>query len=348
MKANRIRVAAGSIREASDETLTFVAQMGCSGVIMNTPALTGQTPFGSSPIGSSFLQNPAAEDLPPRWDYLELLQLRTRIESYGLRLEAIENVPLGFYQKCILGLSGRDEEIENYQETIRNLGRAGIPILGYHWMANSVWRTSKNEPTRGGATTTVYDHTLAKSAPMSFGREYTESELWGNYEYFIRSVLPIAQEWGVTLALHPDDPPVESLGGVSRIFRNFEGFKRAMEEIAPAPNHKLDFCMGTWAEMGLEMMFEAMQYFGQKDKIAYVHFRNVRGAVPHITETFIDEGDVDVGRAMKLLVDVGFDGLIIDDHVPQMINDTLWAHRGRAYATGYIKGLLRGLLSPTG
>ena len=347
MKPNRIRVAAGSIREVTDETLTFVAQMGCSGVILNTPALTGLTPFGSSPIGSTRWPNPVAEAPPRRWDYLELLQLRTRIESYRLRLEAIENVPLYFYQKCILGLPGRDEQIENYQETIRNLGRAGIPILGYHWMANSVWRTSKDEPTRGGARTTVYDHALAKDAPMSFEREYTETELWANYEYFIRSVLPVAQEWGVTLALHPDDPPVDSLGGVPRIFRNLAGFRRSIEEVAPATNHKLDFCMGTWAEMGVEKMFEAMEHFGRNGKIAYVHFRNVRGAVPCITETFIDEGDVEVAQAMKLLVDIGFDGLIIDDHVPQMINDTLWGHRGRAYATGYIKGLLRAVQTLT-
>ena len=122
-----IRVAAGSIREATDEILTFVAQMGCSGVILNTPALTGQTPFGSSRIGSTYWNKPEEEGLPSKWDYLELLQLRTRIESYGLRLEAIENVPLYFYQKCILGLPGRDQEIENYQETIRHLGRAGHP-----------------------------------------------------------------------------------------------------------------------------------------------------------------------------------------------------------------------------
>ncbi len=342
---NKIRVAAGSIRKASDEILTFVAQMGCSGIILNTPALTGQTPFGSSPIGSAYWQDPAAETPPCQWDYLELLQLRTRIESYGLRLEAIENVPLYFYQRCILGLPGRDKQIENYQETVRNMGRAGIPILGYHWMANSVWRTSRDEPTRGGARTTVYDHALAKDAPLSFGREYTENELWANYEYFIRSILPVAREWGVTLALHPDDPPVDSLGGVPRIFRNIGGFKRAIEEIAPASHHKLDFCMGTWAEMGVEKMFEGMKYFGRKDRIAYVHFRNVRGSVPYTTETFIDEGDVDVVRAMRLLIDVGFDGLIIDDHVPQMVDDTLWSHRGRAYATGYIKGLLRGLQS---
>ena len=195
--------------------------------------------------------------------------------------------------------------------------------------------------------TPVSGRALAKNAPLSFERAYTDSDLWANYEYFIQAVLPVAQESGVALALHPDDPPVDSVGGVARIFRNLEGFKRAMEDLAPSPHHKLDFCMGTWA-VGVEKMFEGMEYFGRQGKIAYVHFRNVRGAVPCITETFIDEGDVDVSRAMKLLAEVGFEGLIIDDHVPQMIDDTLWGHRGRAYATGYIKGLLRAVQSLTG
>ena len=212
-------------------------------------------------------------------------------------------------------------------------------------MANSVWRTSKDEELRGRARTSSYDHELASNAPLSFGREYSEADLWASYEHFVRAVLPVARESGVTLALHPDDPPVKSLGGVARIFRNLDGFKRAIEVIAPDPNHKLDFCMGTWAEMGVDEMFESMRYFGERGKIAYVHFRNVRGAVPCTMETFIDEGDVDVVQAMMLLVEIGFDGLIIDDHVPGMVNDTAWAHRGRAYATGYIKGLLRAVES---
>jgi mannonate dehydratase len=345
--SRRIRVAAGSIRDPSDDILTFASQLGCSGIILNTPNLSGRPPFGSSRIGSTYWKKPGDDVAPAHWDYLELLQLRTRIESYGLRLEGIENTPLHFYQKCILGLPGRDQEIENYQETIRNLGRSGIPILGYHWMANSVWRTSKSEPARGGARTSVYDHELGRNAPLSFDREYSEEELWANYGYFIQAVLPIAQEAGVTLALHPDDPPVDSLGGVARIFRNLKGFRRALEAIAPEPNHKLDFCMGTWAEMGVDEMFAGLRYFGERGRIAYVHFRNVRGAVPCITETFIDEGDVDVVEVMKLLVEMGFDGFIIDDHVPEMDGDTLWSHRGRAYATGYIKGLLRAVESLT-
>jgi mannonate dehydratase len=337
-----IRVAAGSIRDPDEATLAFAAQLGLSGVILNTPTLSGETPYGSmQTLGTSYWRNPAAGAVPVRWDYLELLHLRKRIESFGLALEAIENVPIHFYERCLTGAAGRDEEIENYRKTIRALGRAGVPILGYHWMANRVWRTAKHEPTRGGASVSSFDLDLASRAPATFGREIGEDEVWENYRYFIEAVLPVAEEEGVMLALHPDDPPVPALGGVARIFRDLAGARRAIEDIAPSPNHQLDFCMGTWAEMGVETMLGALDHFVSAGKVAYIHFRNVRGTVPRFEETFIDDGDVDVAEVMRLLVSRGFDGILIDDHVPHMVDDTEWMHRGRAYAIGYIKGLLR-------
>ena len=342
--SSNIRVAAGSIRDPDDETLTFAAQLGVSGIILNTPPLTGQAPYGSmQSLGTSYWRRPDEASTPVKWDYLELLHLRKRIEGFGLTLDAIENVPVHFYEQCLLGAPGRDEEIENYRDTIRAVGRAGIPILGYHWMANRVWRTSKHERTRGGASVSSFDLALARSAPPTFGRDIDEAEVWANYRYFIDAVLPVAEEEGVTLALHPDDPPVPALGGVSRIFRNFAGIRRAVEEIAPSPNHQLDFCMGTWSEMGIESMLEGLRHFVPQRKVAYVHFRNVRGTVPRFEETFLDDGDVDVVEVMRLLVDLEFDGVLIDDHVPHMVNDTTWMHRGRAYAIGYIKGLLHAI-----
>ena len=318
MPGNVMRVALGQFNQPTDERLRFAKQLGVEGVLLNTPLLPGEK----------------------RWEFMDLLQLRTTIEAYGLRLEAIENVPIRFYDQAMLGLAGRDEQIENYQETIRNLGRAGIPILGYHWMPNGVWRTSVAAPTRGGALTTAFDLDLARHAPLSHGRVVTEEEMWKNYEYFMKAVLPVAEEAGVKLALHPDDPPVESLGGIARLFRNFENFRRALEEVAPSPNHGLDFCMGCWSEMGSGVI-QPMEYFGSRGKIFYVHFRDVQGCVPRFQECFIGDGNVDVVEAMLTLKRVGFTGFIIDDHVPRMVDDTEWGHRGRAYATGFITGLLR-------
>ena len=184
--AETMRVAIGQFSELTDEMLRFAKQLGVSGIVLNTPKIPGEK----------------------RWEFMDLLRLRVQCEEYGLRLEAIENTPIRFYDKAMLGLPGRDEQIENYCETIRNLGRAGIPILGYHWMANGVWRTSRTAFGRGGARVTAFDLDLVQNAPPTHGRVFTEEEMWRNYEYFLRAVVPVAEEAGVKLALHPDDPPV--------------------------------------------------------------------------------------------------------------------------------------------
>lgn len=312
-----MRVAIGQFNELSDERLRFAQQIGVTGVLLNTAKLPGEQ----------------------RWEYMDLLRLRVRAEEYGLRLEALENVPLHFYKDAMLGRPNRDEQIENYRETIRNMGRAGIPILGYHWMPNSVWRTSRTAPGRGGAQCTAFDMRLVENAPLSEDRVYTKAEMEANHDYFLRAVLPVAEEFNVKLALHPDDPPVESLGGIARIMNSFEGFKRALETV-PSPNHGLDFCMGCWSEMGGQGAIPPMRYFAERGQILYIHFRDVQGVVPTFQECFLGEGNTDVVEAMVTLKRAGFTGFFIDDHVPHMDDDTPWGHRGRAQATGYICGLM--------
>jgi mannonate dehydratase len=321
-----MRVAVGQLRELTDETLTFARQLGVSGIQLNTPVIPGEE----------------------RWEVNDLAWLRRRSECYGLRLEAIENTPVSFYDKAMLGLPGRDEQIENYQATIRNMGQAGIPILGYHWMPNGVWRTLATTPGRGGALVSSFDlelvdtdHPLVwgvKEHPLAQGRTFTADEMWENYLYFIKAVLPVAEEAGVKLALHPDDPPLPSLGGIARLFYHFDGFKRALEAV-PSPSSGLDFCMGCWSEMGIDVI-DALRHFGECGKIFYVHFRDVQGWGPKFQECFLGEGNVDLVAAVRTLNEVGFTGFILDDHVPHLIDDTQWGHRGRAHAIGYITALL--------
>ena len=314
--AETMRVAVGQFSELSHERLSFARQLGATGVQLNTPVLPGEK----------------------HWELNDLLWLRRRCESYGLRLEALENTPISFYDKAMLGLRGRDEQIEQYQATIRNLGAAGIPILGYHWMPNGVWRTGWTTPGRGGARVSSFDMGLVQRDVLTHGRVFTADEMWENYAYFMKAVVPVAEEAEVKLALHPDDPPVPSLGGVARLFHTFEGFKRAME-IAPSPNSGLDFCMGCWSEMGPGVI-EAIRYFGERGKIVYVHFRDVQGTVPCFQECFLGEGNVDVIAAMRALKEVGFTGFLLDDHVPHIVDDTEWGHRARAHAIGYIQALI--------
>ncbi len=318
-RSDVMRIAIGQFNEPSHERLTFAKQLGVSGVLLNTPRLPGEH----------------------RWEYEDLARLREHVESYGLRLEALENTPKSFYEQAMLGGPERDRQIEHYQATIRNVGRAGIPILGYHWMPNSVWRTSGAKTIgRGGVRVTAFEMEQAKSAPLSHDREYTADELWANYERFIKAVIPVAEEADVRLALHPDDPPVPALGGVARIFNSFEGFRRG-SEIVPSASWGLDFCMGCWSEMGgHENVVKGIRHFGSRGQIYYGHFRDVQGAPDNFAECFLGEGNVNLVQAMRAFKEVGFTGFLIDDHVPHMVDDSEWNHRGRAYATGYMIALL--------
>jgi mannonate dehydratase len=339
-----IRLAIGQFRELTEEKLRFAAQTGVTGIQMNNPILPGET----------------------RWEAEDIRPLVEKAKAFGLVFEAIENVPVQFYNKAMLGLAGRDEQIENYCHTIRSVARAGIPVLGYHFTPNSVWTTDRSTTTRGGAKARSFDMGkvsanidnaealksflpvnlgLANALPLHTGLKLAVSaeQMWANYTYFINAVLPVAEEEGIRLALHPDDPPVESLGGVARIFNSPENFMRAYQIAGGRKAWALDLCLGCCSEMpgGRANVVTMIEHFAPLGAIAYVHFRDVQGTVPNFTECFIGDGNFDPAEAMALLARNGFDGFIIDDHVPAMDDDSAWNHRGRAHAIGYMQGLLR-------
>jgi mannonate dehydratase len=313
----RMRLAMHFGGAATDERLAYAKQLGADDVVIQRPPVAGD----------GF------------WSFKDLVLLRSRCEDAGLRLAAIGGgVPMDWIIKAMLGQPGRDEQIENYQESLRNVGRAGIPVLGFNWHPDLVWRTSRTAAERGGAKVTAFDADLVKDAPLTFDREYSEEEFWENFAYFLRAVGPVAEEAGVKMALHPSDPPVPAIGGVPRILRSFEAHKRVME-LAPSPAVGLNFCVGTWAEMGGDV-YEAIRHFGSQGRIHLVHFRNVKGSVPRFRESFVNSGDMDMHRAMKLFKELGYEGVFTDDHVPKLIDDTDWGHRSHAYAMGYIQALL--------
>ncbi len=337
-----IRIAVGQFHVLTEEKLRFAAQIGATGIQMNNPTLPGEA----------------------RWEKSDVRALVDRVKAHGLAFEAIENVPTHFYDKVMLGLPGRDAQIENYNHTIRAVGRAGVPVLGYHFMPNSVWRTEKLAPTRGGAGATQFDQavvdatddadlrqfmptTLGHAASMPvFDRNepaITEDQMWANYAYFINAVLPVAEEEGVRLALHPDDPPVPMLGGVARLFYRPWGFTHAFELSGGSPAWALDLCLGCCSEMpgGRANVHELIEFFAPRGRIAYIHFRDVQGTVPEFTECFIGDGNFDPAEVMAQLARTEFDGFLLDDHVPHMDGDSDWNHRGRAHAIGYMQGLIR-------
>lgn len=325
-----MRVGLGQFMDPTEERLAYIRQLGVRDINLNMYQYDPNYPH-----------LPDAESMPlegeDKWSYESLVALRERIEASGLRLNAIENFPVSFYKDIILGGENREEQLENVKTTIRNMGRAGIPIFGYHWMANGVWRTGETK-VRGGATATAFDLDSADDS-LTDGRRYTEDELWRNYTRFVEETVPVAEEAGIKLCLHPDDPPVEELGGIPRLFRNFENFKRAMD-IAESEYHGLEFCLGCWSQIG-ENLTEVIEYFGERDKLFYVHFRDVEGTIPAFHETFVDEGNYDSYEVMQTLKRTGFSGMMIPDHTPHLQDDTDWEHRGRAHAVGYLQGLLR-------
>jgi mannonate dehydratase len=275
------------------------------------------------------------------------LRWKERIEAAGLKVWNIGNSNVHNMPEVTLNLPGRDQKIEEYKQYLRNLAKAGIHYTTYAHMGNGIW-SSPQETTRGGAPARAFRLETAKGywagkvfeGPLTHGRKYTPEEIWENYTYFIKQVLPLAEELGMRIGIHPDDPPVPELGGVPRcIFGNFGGYTRALE-IANSPNVGVCLCCGTWLEGGKDMgkdVIEAIRAFAGMGKLWKIHFRNVSAPVPHFVETFVDNGYMDMWQIMKTLRQVDFRGAIIADHVPSMAGGR-WA--GWAYSMGYIKALL--------
>jgi mannonate dehydratase len=285
--------------------------------------------------------------IPTRGGNYEIFaEHKKRVEAAGLRVANIGNANVHNMPEVTLNLPGRDQKIEEYKQYLRDLARAGIFYTTYAHMGNGIW-SSEKESTRGGAASRAFRQETAKGlwngttfeSPLTHGRKFTKDELWENYTYFIKRVAPVAEELGIRIGIHPDDPPVPELGGVPRcIFGNFDGYIRALE-IAISPNIGVCLCCGTWMEGGRGMgkdVLEATRAFAKMGKLWKVHFRNVTAPNPGFVETFVDNGYTDMKQVMRALVAVDFRGILIADHVPQMIGER---RTGWAYSIGYIKAL---------
>ena len=262
------------------------------------------------------------------WDFKALLYAKESLNDAGLKLEVIEPAPPHY--KIKLGLPGRDEEIEIFKQVLRNMAALDIPVLCYNFMPQSGWyRTSFAKKGRGGALVTAFE-----------AGTQTDIQIWDNYKYFMDKVLPVAEACKVKLALHPDDPPVPSLQGVSRIFRNVENFDKALE-LYPSDYNGITFCQGSFAAMN-EDIPSLIRHFGRK--IFFVHFRDIRGDADAFEETFHDEGQTDMKACMRAYKEIGFDGVIRTDHAPVMAGESgenpAYEMLGHIFATGYLKGLL--------
>jgi mannonate dehydratase len=276
-----------------------------------------------------------------------VLAVKEAWSKVGLNFNVVEGPPsLG--EKTKLGLAGRDEEIANFITLMKSLSKAGVDTICYNWMPAIGWyRTDNARPGRGGALMTAFDYETIKNAPPTQYGLVTKETLWKNLEYFLKAVIPEAEKVGMKLAMHPDDPQVDNIKGISRIMTSVDNFKRLIN-LYPSPSNGITMCQGNFSLMGANIP-ETVKYFGKKKLIHFVHFRNVQdlsGKIPSeaFTETFHDEGQIDMYKAMEAYYNIGFRGPIRPDHVPTMAGDSNefpgYSTIGSLFAWGYIKGLM--------
>lgn len=326
-------------RPLSESDMRLARQMGATDIVTTLPG----TPLA-----------PEREQGPP-WEYLPLLHLRQRVEDAGLTLSVIEGYQLS--DRITLGLPGRDEDLARVCESISNMGRAGIPIYCYNFMAVFNWlRTSTTVRSRGGALVTRFDNAHLAHAPLTYAGEVSDARMWDNFAYFLERVLPVAEEAGVKLALHPDDPPLSPVRGLARIMRSVDAFQRVID-MMPSDYNGITFCQGNFAAMGVDVP-ATLRHFGDQGKVFFAHVRGtvcgtVCGTEPAFEETFHDDGQTDMVAVMRAYRDLSltgdFTGPMRPDHAPTMEgeanDDPGYMVRGKLFAVGYMRGLIDAVCS---
>jgi mannonate dehydratase len=325
----------GTQHDSSDATLGVLAALGVNNICSTLPS----------------------PRFDQQWSVDALSRLRERVERFGITLDMVP-LPLSSNEisrfenpNIMLGKSPeRDREIDDICEMIRNASRAGIPALKYNMTLIGVIRTGA-EPGRGGARYSTFVYDKVGDQPLTEAGPVTADAYWERITYFLERVIPVAEEYKVKMACHPQDPgmpPGRGYRGVETVLGSVDGLKRFIE-IKASPYHGFNFCQGTVSEMLQkpgEEIFDVIRYFGSRKKIFNVHFRNIRGRFLDFRETFIDDGDVDMLKALRVYKEVGFDGMLMPDHVPAIAGDTRGA-QAFAYTFGYIKALIAAVAAET-
>ena len=287
-------------------------------------------------LGAECVYTWVADD---RMDAASLTELRQKVNDAGLALHNVGNMGVGKCDRIHLALEGRDEKIEEFKQFLRNLSAAGIGITTFTWEQVGTLSSEGRRESRGASARHIDMDELGR-LPFTHGRAYSEEEIWDNFAYFMREIIPVAEETGVRLALHPNDPPVPAIGGVPCLVHDFDSYKRAFE-IAGSDALGMEFCTGCWLEGGDRFgdVDAGLRWCSEQGRICLVHFRNVSAPLPDCTETFLDNGYKDMYPLMKILVETGYEGTVALDHSPKF---SQYAGRGSAtaYAVGYMRALL--------
>ncbi len=339
----------------TSENFRFARQAGATHIVAHLVDYfrgAGHAPGDNQPTGTKGGWGLAGD--PDRlWTVEELAAIKRDIEAAGLKWEAIENLDPAHWHDILLDGPKRAQHIENVKTLLRRMGEVGIPILGYNFSIAGVAGRVTGNYARGDAPSVgmagpvddpiplgmVWNMVYDSQAPEGTLAPITPEELWRRLRAFLTEVLPVAEQAGVILAAHPDDPPLPTIRGQPRLVYQPSLYQKLLD-ISPSPSNRLEFCIGSLAEMTEGDIYDVVDRYSRQGRLGYVHFRNVRGKVPTYQETFIDEGDVDMVRVFAILRRNGYDGVLIPDHTPQMSCAAPW-HAGMAYALGYMMAVMK-------
>ena len=299
--------------------------------------------------------NPSLTGLPDPWRFETLSSIVASLASAGLKVVGLEGDPFDMspikeFGERGLGNEEREAALAHYCELLESMGRLGIRLLCYNFMAGTGWARTGVREGRGGAKATYFSLAETPDMPLNL----SANQVWANYEHFIKSVMPTAEKWGIRMGLHPDDPCLPSLGGYARIFGSVEAYDRAYA-LYPSPSNAVTFCQANFKLMkgngergtGTELE-EIARHFGKR--IAFIHVRDVEGDKTDFTELFHDQGTTDQFALMRTYRELGLDVPVRGDHVPEMEGDRRldencipgYFTMGRLFANGYLKALLKG------
>ena len=344
----------------NSETLRFARQAGVTHVVAHLPGHFTRQDARIITADQAAAGFGVSEADDPIWSYEGLRDLRARVEGEGLTLEALENFAPAHWYDVLLDGPRRPEQMERLKRILRDAGRAGIRTVGYNFSVAGVWGRTEGPFARGGARSVGFEDPVQPPIPagMVWNMVYDpdrfdpdhpretvgrigQEEMWRRLTGFLREMIPVAEEAGVRLALHPDDPPLPELRGAARLVYHPDYFQRVLD-LAPSPMNAIEFCVGTVSEMAGADVYAAVDRYSKAGRIAYVHLRNVRGQVPRYHETFLDDGDTDMLRVLRILHANGFDGVIVPDHTPLLECAAPW-HAGMAYALGWMRAAITAL-----
>lgn len=345
------------------ENYRFCRQIGCTHVVAHLvdyfrqreTAAALQAAADNQPVGTPEGGWGVTASTAEPWTTEQLSSLRKSVEAEGLKLHAIENLDPGFWYDVLLDGPRRAQQMDGLKRLVRSVGAAGIPIIGYNFSIAGVAGRITGPFARGGARSVgvhgvdesplplgmVWNMIYDLDAPSGSLPAVTSNQLWDRLARFLDELVPVAEDAGVILAAHPDDPPAPTVRGTPRLVYQPRLYQRLLD-LRPSRSNALEFCLGTIAEMTEGSVYDAVETYSSQGKLAYVHFRNVRGKMPDYREVFLDEGDVDMLRVLRILKKNGYAGVLIPDHTPLPECEAPW-HAGMAYAIGYMRAALASL-----